>query len=221
MELPPLLALLNETERQSLLEHCRRLRFAKGDVVISEGARAKSLQVILTGRLGVQLGTALGDYATINVLGPGDYFGELALVDAERPARTASVVALEDSTTLAMTAAAFRELQSRHPAVQDMLITLLARRVNELSAGLIEALYSGLDDRLRHRLAQLATVYSGPSGPNGQPVRIPLTQQQLASMIGGTRPTVNQILGRLQEAGYIEVTRGAITVHNVAALASP
>lgn len=215
---PPLLALLEEPERRALLDGCRSLSFDRGAVVVQQGSRGASLHVVLSGRLGVQIGTASGDTAIINVLGPGDYVGELSLVDAERPRRTASVVALEPTRTLTMSAAAFRELRARHPAIQDLLITLLARRVTELSGELMDALYSDLDVRVRHRLLRLSDAYRDAVRTTTGGVRVPLTQQQLASMVGGTRPSINQILGRLQDSGIIEVHRGSITIHDASAL---
>lgn len=211
---PPLLALLEEPERRALLDGCRSLTFDRGAVVVQQGARGASLHVVMSGRLGVQIGTASGDTAIINVIGPGDYVGELSLVDAERPRRTASVVALEPTRTLAISAAAFRELRARHPAIQDLLITLLARRVTDLSGELMDALYSDLDVRVRHRLRRLAEAYQDSVRAPAGAVRVPLTQQQLASMVGGTRPSINQILGRLQDSGVLEVHRGSITIHN-------
>ena len=211
----PLLASLKESERHELLTNTRRRRFAKGEVVVHEGDPADSLHLVVSGRLAVRVATSSGDNATLNILGPGDYFGELSLLDGRQPARTASIVALEPAETLSLAASAFRELRLRHRGAEQLLLTLLARRVEELSARLLETMYDGLDRRVFRRLVELSRVYAQPVNQTDDPrtpVVVPLTQEQLAELVGGTRPSVNQVLKRLAERRVIEIGRGRVTV---------
>lgn len=203
-----LLASLDDVERRRLLETTHRRRFARGEALVREGEASDSLHLVASGRLAVRITTAAGENATLNVLGPGDYFGELSLLDGHQT-RSATVVALEPAETLSLTAAAFRELRLRHRASEQLLLTLMARRVEELSARLLEALYDGLDRRVHRRLAELAATYAGAAAG---PVVIPLTQEHLAELVGGTRPSVNQVLQRLGAEGVVELGRGRITV---------
>ena len=130
--------------------------------------------------------------------------------------RTATVLALEPAETLALPASVFHQLCEREPKVEQMLVTLLAQRVEELSSRLLEALYVGLDRRLYRRLHDLVRVYA--DDPHG-PVTIPLTQEHLAELVGGTRPTVNQVLQRLADQGVVELGRGRTIVQDRTALA--
>lgn len=212
----PLLASLDEDDRQTVLATTRRRRFGRGEVVVREGDPADSLHLVESGRLAVRVTTPAGEHATLNVLGPGDYFGELSLLDGRTPTRSASIVALETAETRSLSATAFRELRHRHRTAEQLLLTLLARRVEELSDRLVEALYDGLDRRVHRRLAELAETYADEV-PG--PVVIPLTQELLAELAGGTRPSVNQILQRLAGQGVVELGRGRIVVHDRAALA--
>ena len=98
-----------------------------------EGDPADSLHLVESGRLAVRVTTPSGERATLNLLGPGQYFGELSLLDGRAPIRSASIVALEPSTTRTLSATAFRELRQRHRAAERFLLALLARRVEELS----------------------------------------------------------------------------------------
>ncbi|MEO5853672.1 MAG: Crp/Fnr family transcriptional regulator [Nocardioides sp.] len=211
-----LLASLGEDDRQTVLATTRRHRFARGDTLVHEGDPADSLHLVESGRLAVRVTTPDGERATLNVLGPGDYFGELSLLDGRAPTRSASIVALESAETHSLSATAFRELRHRHRAAEQLLLTLLARRVEELSGRLVEALYDGLDRRVHRRLGELADTYAG--GRPG-PVVVPLTQELLAELAGGTRPSVNQILQRLAAEGVVELGRGRIVVHDRDALA--
>lgn len=211
----PLLASLDDEERRQLLATTRQRTFARGEVLVHEGDPSDTLHLVASGRLAVRVSTAHGDTVTLNVLGRGDYFGELSLLDGHAPVRSASVVALEPAETLSLSAAAFSDLRQRHRGAEQLLLTLMARRVEELSARLLEALYDGLDRRVYRRLEELAGIYADGPGPTV----IPLTQEHLAELVGGTRPSVNQVLQRLAGQGVVELGRGRITVHDRAWLA--
>jgi len=118
------------------------------------------------------------------------------------------VVALEPAVTRVLPASGFAELRRRHRAAEQLLLTLLARRVEELSSRLLEATYDGLDRRVFRRLHELAELYAEAPGP----VTVPLTQELLAELVGGTRPSVNQVLQRLVARGVVELGRGRVTV---------
>ena len=93
-------------------------------------------------------------------------------------------------------------------------VEVLARRVDELSQSLLEAMYVGVDRRVVRRLVDLAGTYGGSANR----VTVPMTQDDLAGMAGATRPTVNQVLQRLAAAGVIELGRGRIELVDVASL---
>ena len=204
----PLLASLDDDERRRVLATARRRSYARGEVLVREGDRSDSLHLVAAGRLAVRVSTSDGDNATINLLGRGDYFGELSLLDGQPPTRSATIVALEPAETLSLSAAAFRELRHKHRAADQLLMTLMARRVEELSGRLLETMYDGLDRRVHRRLAELAELYAEGPGP----VVVPLTQEHLAELVGGTRPSVNQVLQKLAGRGVVELGRGKVTV---------
>ncbi|MBB6629336.1 Crp/Fnr family transcriptional regulator [Nocardioides sp. KIGAM211] len=203
-----LLASLDEAQRSEVLATTRRRTFAKGEVLVHEGDPSDSLHLVASGRVAVRVSSPHGDNVTLNVLGPGDYFGELSLLDGNAPVRSATVVALEPAETRSLSATAFHELRRRHRGAEQLLLTLMARRVEDLSARLLEALYDGLDRRVYRRLRELARMYA--DGPGA--VTIPLTQEHLSELVGGTRPSVNQVLQRLAGDGIVELGRGRIVV---------
>jgi CRP-like cAMP-binding protein len=204
----PLLASLTSDERDQVLGSARRHRYDRGEILVHEGEPSDSLHLVATGRLAVRVSTAEGDNATLNILGPGDYFGELSLLDGQQQVRTATIVALEPAETMALSASAFRDLRQRHPAADQLLLRLMARRIEELSARLLEASYDTLDRRLYRRLLELGSLYAAPGGP----ATVPLTQEHLAELVGGTRPSVNAVLQGLAADGVIELGRGRVTV---------
>jgi CRP-like cAMP-binding protein len=211
----PLLTPLSEEERTAVLKASRRRTYARGEVLFHEGDIGDSLHLVLRGHLAVRVSTPNGERATLNVVGPGAHVGELALAHRSGPhVRSATVVALEPAETRNLSAHAFYDLCDRHPRVQTLLVDLLATRVRELSFRMLETMYLSLDRRLYRRLLFLTEVYEG------QPdVVIPLTQEQLADLVGGTRPTVNQVLQRLVDEGIVELGRGKLIVRDRDALA--
>ena len=211
------LASLPEQDREEVLAAAARRTYNRGEILVHAGDRADSLHLISEGRVAVEVSTSDGDRATLNILSPGDYFGELSLVGtAAAHRRTATVVALERTRTLCLDVATFERLRTRQPAFDRLLVTALAARVEQLSGRLLDVLYVGLDRRLYRCLLQLAEIYDDGGDPAGP--TIPLTQDQVAGLVGGTRPSVNLALQKLSTQGIVQLQRGRIVVRDLAAL---
>ena len=210
----PLLAPLRPDERERVLAAARPRRYARGEVVFHEGDPGESLHLVQSGKFAVRVSVPSGDTATLSVLVPGAAFGELALL-RESHDRTATIVALEASSTLVLSRQDFMARRRDHAGVEQLLVETLARRVDELSRALLEALYVGVDRRVIRRLGDLADAYQVP-GENT--VLIPITQDDLADMAGATRPTVNQVLQRLAADGTVALGRGRIELLDVSGL---
>jgi CRP/FNR family cyclic AMP-dependent transcriptional regulator len=149
--------------------------------------------------------TPLGDTVTIGVRGPGESFGEMALV-AEGRKRSATVEALEEAETFAVYVADFQRLQQEHPGVNQVLIGLLSEELDRQNQFLLEALYVPVERRVLRRLAELGALYGARDSV------IPLTQEQLAEMAGTSRATVNRVLREEQAHGTVELRRGRTVV---------
>ena len=186
-----------------------------------EGDPADSLHLVEHGHLVVHAGLASGATATFTILSTGDYFGELALLRADHR-RTATVTALEPSRTLAVAATAFDALCRRSPGIERIVSALLADRIDILSRRLLETMYESVDRRVYRRLIELARSYGGQDGGSDGgsdgTATIPLSQTQLANLVGATRPSVNQVLQRLAELHVVGLSRSRIEVLDLAAL---
>ena len=205
---------LPDQDAKLLLSSGRTNTYARREVLVNEGDVADSFHIVLDGHAAVQVTTPAGERAIVNVLGPDSHFGEVSLLGRNDPRRTASIVALEQVRTLSIPATVFRDLRDRNPRLEQLVTSILARRVDELSAQLVEAMYASLEDRVVRRLAALAVTYRSSSSE----VTIPLTQDDLSQLVGGARPSVNQVLRRLGDEGLLEVRRGRIIVHDVSRL---
>jgi CRP/FNR family transcriptional regulator, cyclic AMP receptor protein len=209
----PLLAGIPEADVQRLLSIARRRTFRRGEVVFHMGDPADTLHLIAAGRFAVRVQTA-SDVAILTVLGPGQLFGELALLEPDGR-RSATVEALEPGETRSVHRPDFEELRRRHPQVSDVLVAILAGQVQRLSRRLLEALYIPADTRVRRRVSELAELY----GP-GDEVTIPLRQEDLAGLAGTSRATVNRVLREEEGRGSVRLGRGRVVVLDQAALAS-
>jgi CRP/FNR family cyclic AMP-dependent transcriptional regulator len=196
-----------EDEVRRLLSVARRRCFSRNEVVFHRDDPADSLHLVSKGRFAIRIMTPLGDTVTIGVRGPGDSFGEMALV-AEGMQRSATVAALEEAETFAVYVTEFQRLRREHPAVNQVLIGFLAEEVRRQNDLLLEALYVPVERRVLRRLAELAELYGGGEAA------IPLTQEQLAEIAGTSRATVNRVLRDEQERGTVKLLRGKTVVVN-------
>ncbi|HEX4685486.1 MAG TPA: Crp/Fnr family transcriptional regulator [Nocardioides sp.] len=211
MKVPKVLQSLPDPDAKLLLRAGRTNTYARRDLLVQEGDVADSFHIVLDGHAAVQVTTPSGESAIVNVLGPDSHFGEVSLLGRVDPLRTASIVALEPVRTLSIPATVFRDLRERNPGLEQLVTTILARRVDELSAQLVEAMYDSLERRVVRRLSALAVTYA-TSSPE---VTIPLTQDELSQLVGGARPSVNQVLRRLVDEGLLAVSRGRIIVKDL------
>ncbi len=188
-----------------LLSVARRRTFARNEVVFHRDDPADSLHLISKGRFALRIMTPLGETTTIGVRGPGDSFGEMALV-AEGRRRSATVAALEEAETFAVYQGDFDRLRREHRSVDRVLIAFLAAEVQRQNQLLLEALYVPVERRVLRRLLELTELY----GEEDQAV--PLTQEQLAELAGASRSTVNRILREEEQHGTVELKRGRTVV---------
>ena len=201
-------------EVRRVLAVSRRRTFARGEVVCHRGDPADSLHLIRKGRFAVRITTPLGDTAILAVHGPGEAFGELALV-SDASVRSATVAALEAGESHSIYRPDFLELRRKHPRVGDVLAALLADNVRRLSDHLVEALHLPAETRVLRRLLDAAAFYGGGKGEGG----VPLTQEELAGLAGTSRATVNRVLREEARRGTVELARGNTRVLDRSAIA--
>ncbi len=201
-------------ERQAVVRGMTRRRYARRETVFHEGDPGDSLHVIVKGHVSLRVTTPRGDSAVLRVLGPGDIFGQFALV-APGP-RSATVTALDTTETMTLGREDFKRLRGEHPGLDSVLLESAIREIRRLSTALLDALYLPAHARLLRRLLEVASLYTNGSD---EPVVVPLGQDDLAGLAGLARPTANRILTEAQAAGTIRISRGRIEILDADALA--
>ena len=195
-----------EEHVRELLAIARRRSFRREEVVFHHGDPADSLQLIVKGRFAVRILTPLGQSAMLAVHGPGEAFGELALL-APGSVRSATVSALEPAETFSVVRDEFFRLAHRYPGVKDCLLALLAEQIRRANERIVVAHYCDADVRVRWALLQLARTYDADDETT-----IPLTQEQLAEYAGTARATLNRVLQEEAANGAIALERGRVRV---------
>jgi CRP/FNR family cyclic AMP-dependent transcriptional regulator len=196
---------------RQLLTIARRM----GEVVFHRDDLAEALHLIVTGRFAVRIITPLGESALLDVLGPGEAFGELALLLPEAR-RSATVESLDDGETRSVYRDDFALLQEQHPRVKDALLRLFADQLRRVSDRVVEAHYTDAETRVRRRLCDLAERYRRDDGS----AAVPTTQEELAEMAGTSRATVNRVLREEARRGIVLLGRGQTTVLDLDELAT-
>jgi CRP-like cAMP-binding protein len=201
---------------ESLASRLRRRRFRRGEVIFHQGDPGDSLLIVASGSVKILLPSAEGDEAIIATLRPGDFFGELALLD-DAP-RSATATALDQSDTLVLPRQVFAELLDTIPGLRDALLAGLAHELRRLTGHVEELHFLDLAGRLAMRLSRLARE-SSPDAHGEIRLDWPYTQSDLAAMIGGTRQSVNRLLSELVEDDLIRIEHDALVIADLDELA--
>lgn len=212
-------AILNELSdeaREELAERSRSMTFKRGETLVHQGEPSSSVYYLTGGHAAVKVGTPHGDSVTVAILTIGDTFGELAHL-TDREERTASVVAIDHVAARVLGFREFELLRDRFPEIDKVLLRYLARRIDNLSERLAQATYETVNRRCARRLLETALMFRSAEEDS---VEIPLTQEDLGGLAGASRPTINQILGQLNDVMIVSTGRGTITVHSIERLRS-
>jgi CRP/FNR family transcriptional regulator, cyclic AMP receptor protein len=210
----PLFAGLDAAGLADLARGMRVRRFRRGETVFHVGDPGDALFIVMAGSIKITLPADTGDEAILATLRSGDFFGELALLDGAP--RSATAVAIEPTETYVLSRDGFRELIASQAQMREALLATLAAEVRRLTNHVEELHFLDITGRLASRLVRLAAEGGSTRLPDGA-IRLagPLTQGDLAAMIGCTRQSVNKLLGMFSDDGFIRLERDRIVVVNL------
>ena len=209
----PLLDVLPEPSRRELLTRARRRRFARQEVLFHEGDPGDSLHLVSRGHVALRIHTPLGDVATMRIVAPGGFFGELAVVSPGP--RNATAAAIDAVETIAIDRELLAGLRAEHPRTEALILEALVTEIRRLAQQVVEAMYVPVEKRVWRRLEEMTSVFGTD---DTRATTIPITQDVLAQLSGCTRPTANRVLRAGEEAGAIEMARGRIEILDLAAV---
>ena len=204
-----LFAALDEEELDALARIARSRAFAEGAVIFRKGDEASGLYVVIRGRVKISSGSRDGREVVLNLLGPGEVFGEIALLDGGE--RTAEAAACEPVRVLVFDRAPLIALLEASPALMLRMLVTLTTRLRWVSDRLEDAVFLSLPARLAKRLLFLGAHF-GVDVASGRRLTVSLPQRELASHMNVARETVNRLLQEWRDGGLIDIQRGFIVL---------
>jgi CRP/FNR family cyclic AMP-dependent transcriptional regulator len=192
-------------ERMTLARKMRPKRFGKDEVVFHRDDPASHLYVIATGTVKISIPDETGREVVVALYRGGDVFGDLALFDGEP--RSATVTALNETVVYALSAEDLFAVLEKNPKAMRRLLSRLAGMVRRLSGQVGDLVFLDLEGRVAKYLLDISELSPGKR-------EVDLTQEDLASFVGGTRAAVNRALADLEKLGAIQVGRRHIEVRD-------
>jgi CRP/FNR family transcriptional regulator, cyclic AMP receptor protein len=205
----PLFSDLEEGELERFSHVAVPRSFPGGTRVFHEGDNSDACYIVKSGSFRVTQEHSDGRAITLATLGPGEIFGELAMLDGDK--RSASAEALSDGELLALPAGDVRALLSRHPEIALKLVAGLVRRLRAANTRISRQSFQTVPSRVAGILAQLSREAQEGNGAGGE-VTLHMNQTDLAQLAGTSRESVSRFLAELERGGVVRSGRGRVTV---------
>jgi CRP/FNR family cyclic AMP-dependent transcriptional regulator len=207
LEEAPLFSVLHTADLRVLASKFHPVRYRRGDVIFREGEIAERLFLIGEGRVKLSTASSAGQELLIGLLGQGQIFGELEVID--RGPRAMDARAMEDATVFGFGADVFWTMLENRPPLARRLLELMARRLRRADQTSQDLVFFDAPTRLARRLLQLAEEHGEHAG-YGEAVRITVkvTQEEVAQMIGVTRASANRLISSFAGREWIDWNDG-------------
>ncbi|MGH9300736.1 MAG: Crp/Fnr family transcriptional regulator [Acidimicrobiales bacterium] len=189
-----LLATMEPEDRQTVAKQAKSLTLGRNDIVFAEGDGADDLFLVVSGRVGIVNISMDGRESMVALIEPGDVFGEMALFEGGN--RSAQARALEATELIALPYETLREVFSSRPELLWRVVSLLVRRLRATDAALADTVFLDVPGRTAKRLLEIA-------GDDDEFV-VPVTQEELAGLIGASRERVNKAIATFVRLGWME-----------------
>jgi CRP/FNR family transcriptional regulator, cyclic AMP receptor protein len=203
----PLFEELSREELERIADVAIPRAFPKGVRVFHEGDRSDACYIVRQGDLRVTREHSDGRAIALATLGPGDIFGELAMLDGGT--RSASVETLSDCELLGLPATDVRRVIADHGDIAAKLIVAITRRLRETNERVARQSFQTVPSRVAGVLAQLIAEEASEERPG---ITVRMTQADLAQLAGTSRESVSRFLATLERAGVVAVGRGRVTI---------
>ena len=210
-----LLGKLSPDEIDTLLHYARVERYPAGEEIYAKGSPGQSMMAVLRGTVKMTSVSSEGKEIVLNIMHPGDIFGEIALVDGEE--RSADAVAMTDCELLVLNRRDFMPILEKRADICLILLRILCQRLRQTSEQVEDVLFRHLESRVAKALLHLAESAALHAVP-GLPIELHVSQRELGNIAGGSRESVNKILQSWHKAGWITLGKGTIAIRDLVAI---
>jgi CRP/FNR family transcriptional regulator, cyclic AMP receptor protein len=207
---------MRNEELDEIIGFATERRVPRGTIIFSKGDEGSSMMAVLVGRVRISAVSADGKEVTLNVIGPGEIFGEIALLDGKP--RSADATAQEDTVLMVVERKQFLPFLLRNDALVERLLVVLCDRLRRTSLVLEEIALFDLPARLARLLVKLSNDYGRPAPGGGVRIDLKLSQRDLATLVASSRETVNKQLRGWREKGVVDQLAGYLVVRDANAL---
>ena len=211
----PLFAAMQPQELDEILKFASERRVRRGQMIFQRGDNGSSLMAVLRGRVRISSISGDGKEVTLNVINPGEIFGEIALLDGEP--RSADATAIEDTTLLVVERRNFLPFCRQNEDLFPRLLAVLCRRLRRTSMALEEIALFDLPVRLARVLLKLAEDYGRPNSA-GTRIDLKLSQRDLSNLVASSRESVNKQLRLWREQGLVDLEDAFVVLRRPVAL---
>ncbi len=206
---------LTDDELQSLASAAKKRNFRSGEVIFHRDDPGQVLYIIREGKVKIGLVSPEGQEISLVVFGKGQYFGELALLDGLP--RSADAVALEKVECYTLQRSDFHNAIMKNPKIAIQVMEVLSERLRKTDQQVEDLIFLDVYGRVAKKLLELSDSHGVKIGDDVR-IDVRLTQQDLASMVGASRESVNKVLGYFTDKRYISTDKHKFTLHRVADL---
>lgn len=206
----PLFAGLSAAELQPVVADLRWRHFARESYIFREGDPGDHLHLVASGDVKISRTTRAGGEVVLAMLGAGDVFGELAVLE-ENALRSADAQALTETECLVLHKRALVAFLQARPSAMWSVITVLSDYIRRKDEAFADLAFHDIPGRVARKLLELASARGEQVG-SGTHIALPLSQRTLAGLVGASRENVNRTLSRFASLGFIELGRGRITL---------
>lgn len=207
---------MGNAELDEIIGFAVERRLPRGTSIFSKGDAGSSMMAVLAGRVRISAVSADGKEVTLNVIGPGEIFGEIALLDGKP--RSADATAIEDTVLMEVERKRFLPFLLKNEALVERLLVVLCDRLRRTSLVLEEIALFDLPSRLARLLVKLSQDYGRPAPGGGTRIDMKLSQRDIATLVASSRETVNKQLRGWREQGVVDQLAGYLVVRDAEAL---
>jgi CRP/FNR family transcriptional regulator, cyclic AMP receptor protein len=203
---------LAQEDIQDLMAVAKRRMFRTGEVIFHRDDPGQVLYLIKEGKVKICLISPDGQEISLAVLGVGEYFGEFALYDGLP--RSADAIAIEKVECYTLQRSDFHNAIMKNPKIAIQVLEGLSKRLRNTDNMVEDLIFLDVYGRVAKKLLELSEVH-GRKVENGIFIDVRLTQQELASMVGASRESVNKVMGYFTDKSYISTDKHRVTLHRV------
>ncbi|HVC61332.1 MAG TPA: Crp/Fnr family transcriptional regulator [Acetobacteraceae bacterium] len=211
----PLFQAMLPDELDAILAFSIERRIRRGQMIVQKGDAGTSMMAVLSGRVRISAVNAEGREITLNVINPGQVFGEIALLDGQP--RSADASAIEDTLLLVVERRHFMPFLASNQNLTSRLLAVLCERLRSTSLALEQIALFDLEARLARLILKLAADYGKPSA-DGTRIEMKLSQRDISNLVAASRESVNKQLGHWRDSGVLAFEGGYIVVRRSADL---